>query len=209
MFSKEVDYTITDESLNNVVNSLGSDFESNKKVHSNNVALPNSNIQDFILYKYCLEHGIDVSNFKNTINSREYVPAIEFEELSNEIAASMEGDYMNDNKYLEIYLEKIDEDRRRLQTEFKEREERITKQTENSEIRMNIKLDKIENLILDQNNKIDNLKDEVKNQLSEDKKYRHANNIAIALGVIATVLAMVGIYYATVSTITDIIGMIK
>ena len=42
-------------------------------------------------------------------------------------------------------------------------------------------------------------------KLEEDRKYRHTNNIAIVLGVIATVAAMVGIYYATVSTIASIV----
>ena len=45
--------------------------------------------------------------------------------------------------------------------------------------------------------------------MEEEKKYRHSNTIAIISGVVATVLAMVGIYYATISTITSIMGLVK
>ena len=43
--------------------------------------------------------------------------------------------------------------------------------------------------------------------LEDEKKYRHTNNIAIILGVIATIVALAGIYFATISTIPDIINL--
>lgn len=115
--------------------------------------------------------------------------------------------FMDDNKLLEIYMEKVDKDQRELRNDMKERETRIEKQISDSELRQNERMNRIEQLIVAQNEKIDFLKDKVSEQLESDKKYRHTNNIAIALGVIATVIALVGIYYATVSMITDIIGV--
>lgn len=46
-------------------------------------------------------------------------------------------------------------------------------------------------------------------RMEEEKKYRHSNNIAIVIGVVSTVVAMIGIYYATISTITSILGIAK
>lgn len=115
------------------------------------------------------------------------------------------GDDMDD--LLKSYIEKVDRDQSELKIDMREREERIEKRISESESRMDARLDRIENMLNDQNNKIDDLKEHVNEKLEDDKKYRHTNNIAIVLGVIATVIAMVGIYYATVSTITDIISM--
>ena len=114
---------------------------------------------------------------------------------------------MDDNKLLEIYMDKIDRDQRELRNDMMERESRITKQIAEAEKRENERMSRIEDLIKDQNTIINNLKDEVQSKLEDDKKYRHTNNIAIVSGVVATVLAMIGIYYATVSMITDIIGV--
>ena len=72
-----------------------------------------------------------------------------------------------------------------------------------------ITLEKIEKMILEQNRKIDDLSDKITEKLEDDKKYRHTNNIAIIIGVVTTVIAMVGIYYATISTITDIFGFMQ
>ena len=115
---------------------------------------------------------------------------------------------MEDNKLLEIYMNKIDRDQRELRNDMRERESRIAKQISEAEARESERMSRIEKMIQSQNDTIDALKDEVRDKLEEDKKYRHTNNIAIVLGVIATVLAMVGIYYATVSTITDIVGAV-
>lgn len=78
-----------------------------------------------------------------------------------------------------------------------------------SENRINKRFDKLEQMIEKQNTKIDDLKDEIQKQIVDEKRYRHTNNIAIVLGVIATILTMVGIYYATISTISDMIGLIS
>lgn len=114
---------------------------------------------------------------------------------------------MDDNKLLEKYMDKVDQDQRDLRNELKERELRIEKQISEAEKREKERMDRIENLIAQQNEKIDGLKDEVSKQLEDEKKYRHNNNIAIVAGVVATVVALAGIYFATISTITDVIGL--
>lgn len=186
------------------------DFTSDKTQIVNNSTsstIPKSKVTDVSLLRYFLENSTEVKEYINNKNNQGYIPNVEFQKLYQEEAISMEGDYVNEQKYLDVYIQKLDEDRRQLQSEFKEREERITRQTENSEKRMEEKLDKIERLLLEQNNRIDGLKDEVRNQLSEDKKYRHTNNIAIVIGVVTTVLAILGIALATQSNITDIISL--
>lgn len=127
---------------------------------------------------------------------------------SKEIATDgKEGAVMEDNKLLEKYMDKIDRDQRELRNDVREREARIEKQISDSEARENDRMNRIEQLIVSQNEKIDSLNDKVREQLESDKKYRHTNNIAIVIGVVTTVIAMIGIYFATVSMITDIIGV--
>ncbi|WWR14703.1 hypothetical protein V1224_09310 [Lachnospiraceae bacterium JLR.KK008] len=46
---------------------------------------------------------------------------------------------MDDNKLLEKYMDKVDADQRSLREEMREREERITKMTEDSEARIDAK----------------------------------------------------------------------
>lgn len=118
-----------------------------------------------------------------------------------------EVDGMDENRLLEMYIEKVDKDQRELRENMKEREERVEKQIEASEARENDRMNRIEQMISSQNEKIDSLKEKISEQLEEDKKYRHTNNIAIVIGVVTTVITLIGIYYATVSMITDIIGV--
>ena len=114
-----------------------------------------------------------------------------------------EDDSMDD--LLQKYIEKADRDQSDLRKDIKDSEDRVNRVVENSEQRMDKRLDRIEQMINDQNNRIDALSEKITTKLEEDRKYRHTNNIAIVLGVIATVAAMVGIYYATVSTIASIV----
>ena len=107
-----------------------------------------------------------------------------------------EDDSMDD--LLQKYIEKVDRDQSDLRKDIKDSEDRVNRVVENSEQRMDKRLDRIEQMINDQNNRIDALSEKITTKLEEDRKYRHTNNIAIVLGVIATVAAMVGIYYATV-----------
>lgn len=124
-----------------------------------------------------------------------------------EVFRMKEGKNMDD--LLKSYIEKVDRDQSALREDIRESERRTEKRIEDSEQRMDKRLDKIEQLISSQNNKIDELKQSVNDKLEDDKKYRHTNNIAIVIGVITTVIAMVGIYYATISTITGIISAVK
>lgn len=130
-------------------------------------------------------------------------------ETRNIFSVKEEDVDMDDNKLLEKYMDKIDADQRELKSDVREREERIEKRITESEVRMENHLSHIEEMIIEQNKKFDELKERVNDKLEDDKKYRHTNNIAIVIGVVTTVIAMIGIYYATISTITDILGIVK
>lgn len=110
---------------------------------------------------------------------------------------------------LKTYIEKVDKDQMALREEMREREQRTEKRIDDSEQRMEAKISRIEEMINSQNEKMDTLKETINVKMEEEKKYRHSNTIAIISGVVATVLAMVGIYYATISTITSIMGLVK
>lgn len=150
-----------------------------------------------------------------------YSNVVPFPKCENPSWSKGGQDYMDD--LLKTYIEKVDRDQRDLKADIKESERRTKENIEASEKRSedrtirieNIikesekrtedKIIRIENLINEQSKGIESLKDEVRKQLEEDKKYRHTNNIAIVIGVIATALTMIGIYYATVSTIASLI----
>ena len=141
----------------------------------------------------------------SSVNSRQYEMFSRYG-IKNNLYKN-EGDIMDENKLLEKYMDKIDRDQRDLREEMKEREERIEKRIAEADLREKERMDRIERLIHEQDEKMEVLKEIVSDKLEDDKKYRHSNNIAIALGVIATVISMIGIYYATVSMVTDIIGV--
>jgi len=111
-----------------------------------------------------------------------------------------EGKNMDD--LLKSYIEKVDRDQSELREDVRESERRTEKKISEFEY-------KIEQILNSQNDKIDDLKQTVNDKMEEEKKYRHSNNIAIVIGVVSTVVAMIGIYYATISTITSILGIAK
>lgn len=118
-----------------------------------------------------------------------------------------EGKDMDD--LLKTYIEKVDRDQSELREDIRESEKRTEKRIADSERRMDEHLDKIEQLIISQNDKMDDFKQKVSDKLDADKKDRHSNNIALFIGAISVLVAMVAIYYATISTITSILGLAK
>ena len=119
------------------------------------------------------------------------------------------GKDMENDKILELYISKVDKDQAELKQDVRDSEKRFSDKVLESEIRMDNRLERIEGMINEQSKDVISLKDEIKNRMEEDKKYRHTNNIAIVIGVITTVIAMIGIYYATVSMVTDILNVAK
>lgn len=119
------------------------------------------------------------------------------------------GKDMENDKILELYISKVDKDQAELKQDVRDSEKRISDKVLESEKRMDNRLERIEGMINEQSKDVISLKDEIKNRMEEDKKYRHTNNIAIVIGVITTVIAMIGIYYATVSMVTDILNVAK
>ena len=117
-----------------------------------------------------------------------------------------EGKNMDD--LLKSYIEKVDRDQSELREDVRESERRTEKKISEFD-KIDNRLNKIEQILNSQNDKIDDLKQTVNGKMEEEKKYRHSNNIAIVIGVVSTVVAMIGIYYATISTITSILGIAK
>lgn len=156
---------------------------------------------------------IDLRSYRNQ-DGQSYIPGA----VAYATTARRSEEKMDD--LLRVYIEKVDRDQNALRDDIREYEKRIDSKIEQSESRMDKRLARIEEMISNQNkqveemmnnqnNKFENLKEKVSEKIEDDKKYRHSNNIAIVLGVVATVIAMVSIYFATVSSITDIISILK
>ena len=118
-----------------------------------------------------------------------------------------EGKNMDD--LLKSYIEKVDRDQSELREDVRESERRTEKKISEFEYKLYNRFIKIVQILNSQNDIIDDVKQTVNDKMEEEKKYRHSNNIAIVIGVVSTVVAMIGIYYATISTITSILGIAK
>ena len=114
-----------------------------------------------------------------------------------------DGSYMDD--LLKSYIDKVDQDQRDLKEDIRESERRNREYIENSEKRNEERISRIETMIRDQIKSNEEFKEAVRKDINDNKKSRVSNFIAILFGVIATIIAVVNLYYATISTITSIL----
>lgn len=122
---------------------------------------------------------------------------------------------MDDNKLLEKYMDKVDADQRSLREEMREREERITKMTADSEARIDAKLSKIEEMIVNQNNvvnakfeKIEDKFEKMEEKFDNSVKDIKGNKIAIWGICIATILSVAGIAYAAIQVFQGFVNLV-
>ena len=118
-----------------------------------------------------------------------------------------DGRYMDD--LLKSYIDKVDQDQRDLKEDIRESERRNRQYIESSEKRNEERISRIETLIRDQIKSNEEFKESVRKDINDNKKSRTSNVITILFGVIATIIALVSVYYATISTITSILQMQK
>ena len=116
-----------------------------------------------------------------------------------------DGSYMDD--LLKSYIDKVDQDQRDLKEDIRESERRNREYIENSEKRNEERISRIETMIRDQIKSNEEFKEAVRKDINDNKKSRVSNFIAILFGVIATIIAVVNLYYATISTITSILQL--
>lgn len=116
-----------------------------------------------------------------------------------------DGSYMDD--LLKSYIDKVDQDQRDLKEDIRESERRNREYIENSEKRNEERISRIEAMIRDQIKSNEEFKEAVRKDINDNKKSRVSNFIAILFGVIATIIAVVNLYYATISTITSILQL--
>lgn len=113
-------------------------------------------------------------------------------------ASQKEVQDMDENKLLEKYMDKIDTDQRELKLDVREREERIEKRVAESESRMDMRLDRIERMIISQNEKFDKIDDkitkvneEVGDKLEDYRKFMWGIAISIFLAIAAMIVSLI------------------
>lgn len=106
--------------------------------------------------------------------------------------------HMEENKLLEMYMEKVDRDQRDLKEDIRESERRNQKRMEESDKRMDEKMGQIVDIIREQNQKmanidlkIDSVSKEVSSGLAEYRKFMWGITISIFLAIAAMILTII------------------
>lgn len=100
------------------------------------------------------------------------------------------GDGKMDDKYLEMYIQKIDSDQDQLRNDIRASEERTSKLIAQSEERTEKHLDRIADSISEINSKLDTKIQDLENKIDSNNK--HIQNITYAnMGVIGAVIALI------------------
>lgn len=108
------------------------------------------------------------------------------------------GTVMDDNKILELYMDKVDKDQRDLKDDVRESEKRTHRRIEESEKRNDERMAQIVELIKEQNQKIEKVEDklsmvskEVSNGLNEYRKFMWGITISIFLAIAAMIITVI------------------
>lgn len=105
---------------------------------------------------------------------------------------------MDNNKLLEMYIDKVDRDQRDLKEDIRESERRTQKRMEDSNKRIDEKMNQIAEMIREQNKKIENINSkidyvskDVSKDLNEYRKFMWGITVSIFLGIAAMVLTLI------------------
>lgn len=112
------------------------------------------------------------------------------------------GDSMDNDKILEKYLEKVDKDTYELKKDVQESEKRLHEYARESEVRMDKRLENIERLILNQNDKlkgfeetvnksINDLKEKVDEKMDDNRKFMWGIMFSVIGIAVAAILAVI------------------
>ena len=105
---------------------------------------------------------------------------------------------MDDNKLLEKYMEKVDQDQRDLKEDIRESEKRTEKRIETSDKRLDEHMSRIIGIIEEQNKKFDKIdgklekiSSDVSSGLDDYRKFLWGITISIFLAIAAMILSLV------------------
>lgn len=121
------------------------------------------------------------------------------EHLFNNLGINIQGEkVMDDNRLLEMYIDKVDKDQRDLKEDIRESERRTQKRIEESDKRLDEKMGQIIDMIRDQNQKMDKIDSkietvskEVSAGLAEYRKFMWGITISIFLAIAAMILTII------------------
>lgn len=112
---------------------------------------------------------------------------------------------MDNDKILEIYIQKVDKDQSELKQDMRDSEARIFDKVSESEERIDKKFDKIQNLLEKHDQKLDNVMNVVNNKMDENRKFMWGIVITILLSIIASIGVIVATYQSSIGLIRDYI----
>lgn len=101
---------------------------------------------------------------------------------------------MDNNKLLEKYIEKMDRDQSDLRRDIQASEERTSKKISETEQRMDNRLNRIEDMISEQGNAINSLRNyvtqEFRDSIRDNRKFMWGISISITALIIATIIGI-------------------
>lgn len=131
-------------------------------------------------------------------------PQHSMHDIGDSVVVSLkEGNGMDE--FLKTYIEKVDRDQDALREDIRESERRTEKRIEDSERRMDMRLDRIEKMIEDQNNKLDGIRNTVNDKMAENKRFMWGIVITILLSIITSIGVIVATYMQTISLLQNML----
>lgn len=138
---------------------------------------------------------IDAYNDASSMNPSQYKMYLY---ASDNESNKDEGDVMDDNKLLEKYMDKIDQDQRDLKEDIRESERRNQKRIEESEKRFDEKMSQIIDMMREQDKKfdkidakIDMVSKDVADGLNDYRKFMWGITISIFLAIAAMIVSII------------------
>ena len=132
----------------------------------------------------------DIDDSAQTAVDKEYLRNILYWNAYYKYMASKsnkEADNMDDNKILEMYIQKTNQDQEQLRNDVRASEERTSSRTNAIEERMDHRLDRIENMI-------STSQDRLEDKIDNNNKFIHSityANLGIAVAVIALIITII------------------
>jgi len=189
-------------------------FINDKLTTTRSVNIPKTEMVDNlfnILDKFGYENTLKVMyTYRNSINNKNDVQFSSFEG----------GNNMENNNLLEKYIEKVDRDQSDLRIDIRASEERTAKSISEIQQRMDDRLNRIEDLLVKQNdnfeikfdkleNKIDNKFDNLERKVDDNKRFMRNIEITIIVALVATTLGASALGLSLVQIVQNLVSLVK
>lgn len=163
---------------------------------------------------------IDKIGYDNTIKiAYTYSKYLETKSLPNPTSFER-GKKMENNNLLEKYIEKVDRDQSDLRSDIRASEERTSKNLSEVQQRMDVRLNRIEDLLIKQNqsfevkfdkleNKIDTKVNNLETKMDDNRKFMWGIVVTIIVSCVATAISVASMNNSLVQIVENLVSLVK